>query len=67
MLLNNVKLSPLFLIQLILMFMPTHEFQKMNNEQHFIFDDVMYKKNKILVNQYTCSLQEVLTQVKLSH
>jgi hypothetical protein len=28
--------------------MPTHEFhsllQKMNNEQYFIFDDVMYKK-----------------------
>jgi hypothetical protein len=30
--------------------MPTHEFhslfQKMNNEQHLIFDDVMYKKIK---------------------
>jgi len=30
--------------------MPTHEFhsllQKMNNEQCFIFDDVLYKKNK---------------------
>jgi hypothetical protein len=31
--------------------MPTHEFhnslfQKMNNEQRFIFDDVMYRNNK---------------------
>jgi hypothetical protein len=30
--------------------MPTHEyhslFQKMNNEQHFIFDDVMHRRKK---------------------
>jgi len=50
--------------------MPTHEFhsllQKMNNE-HIIFYDVMYKKNKIQMNQFIYSLLEVLIQVKLSH
>ncbi len=43
--------------------MPTHEFhslfQKMNNE-HLIFDDVMYRKKKIQMNQFIYSLLEVL-------
>jgi hypothetical protein len=51
--------------------MPIHEFhsllQKKNNEQQFIFDDVMYKKIKIKMNQFIYSLLEVLVQVKLSH
>jgi hypothetical protein len=50
--------------------MPTHEFhsllQKMNNEC-FIFYDVMYRKNKIQMNQFIYSLLEVLVQIKLSH
>jgi len=41
--------------------------QKMNNEQHLCFDDVMYKKNKIQMNQFIYSLLEVLVQVKFSH
>jgi hypothetical protein len=57
----------LFLIQPILM--PTHEFHsllfKMNNE-HIIFDDVMYRK-KIQMNQFINSLLEVLVLVNLSH
>jgi hypothetical protein len=52
-------------------FMPIHEFhsllQKKNNEQQFIFDDVMYKKIKIKKNQFIYSLLEVLVQLKLSH
>jgi len=49
---------------------PTHEFhsllQKVNNER-LIFYDVMYKKNKIRMNQFIYSLLEVLVQIKLSH
>jgi hypothetical protein len=37
----------------------------MNNE-HLIFDDVMYKK-KIQMNQFIYSLLEMLVHVKLSH
>jgi hypothetical protein len=48
----------------------THEFhslfQKMNNER-LIFYDVMYRKNKIQMNQFIYSLLEVLVQIKLSH
>jgi hypothetical protein len=44
--------------------MPTHEFhsllQKMNHEQRLIFYDVMYRKNKIQMNQFIYSLLEVL-------
>jgi len=43
--------------------MPTHEFhsllQKVNNK-HLIFYDVMYKKNKVQMNQFIYSLLEVL-------
>jgi len=46
--------------------MPTNEFhsllQKVNNE-HIIFYDVMYRKNKIQMNQFNYSLLEVLVQV----
>jgi hypothetical protein len=49
--------------------MPTHEFHslflKMNNEQRLTFYDVMYKKNKIQMNQFIYSLLEVIVQVKL--
>jgi hypothetical protein len=35
-------------------------FQKMKNEQSFIFDDVMYKKKQNQMNQFIYSLLEVL-------
>jgi hypothetical protein len=48
----------------------THEFhsllQKMNIEQLFIFVDVMFRRRKIQMNHFTCSLLEVLVHVKLS-
>ncbi len=45
--------------------LPTHKFhsllQKMNIEQHLMFDNIMFRKNKM-----KCSLLKVLVQVKLS-
>jgi len=50
--------------------MPTHEFhsllQKANNKR-LIFYDVIYKKNKIQMNQFIYSSLDVLVQVKFSH
>jgi hypothetical protein len=51
--------------------LPTHEFhslfQKMNNEQHIIYPDVIFRGKKIQMNHFTCSLLEVQVHVKLSH
>jgi hypothetical protein len=50
---------------------PTHEFhslfQKMNNEQHLTFLDVIFREKKFQMNHFTCSLLEVQVHVKLSH
>jgi len=51
--------------------LPTHEFhslfQKMNNEQHFTFLDIIFRGKKIQMNHFTCSLLEVQVHVELSH